>query len=122
MSISSIFSQQKGEAKVIKLEKGAEKQEFEISALNYEVNRHFFLSKYFRDTYEDALKNLPSVNSSISIRKIEVWVTNKSSRFDQARNIVAFVDLGKIRKIFLIRYSMEITVILPMRLIICIPR
>ncbi len=98
LSISSIFSQQKGEAKVIKLEKGAEKQEFEISALNYEVNRHFFLSKYFRDTYEDALKNLPSVNSSISIRKIEVWVTNKSSRFDQARNIVAFVDLGENQK------------------------
>jgi len=95
LSISSIFSQQKGEAKVIQLEKGAEKQEFEVSALNYEANRHFFLSKYFRDTYEDALKSLPVVNSGISIRKIEVWVTNKSARFEQARNIVAFVDLGE---------------------------
>ena len=95
LSVSAIFSQQKGESKVIQLEKGAEKQEFEISALNYETNRHFFLSKYFRDTYEDALRSLPAVNSSISIRKIEVWITNKSSRFDQARNIVAFVDLGE---------------------------
>ncbi|MDE5610546.1 MAG: cell surface protein SprA, partial [Odoribacter sp.] len=35
LSVSGIFSQQKGESKVIQLEKGAEKQEFEISALNY---------------------------------------------------------------------------------------
>lgn len=95
LSVSGIFSQQKGESKVIQLEKGAEKQEFELSALNYEANKHFFLSKYFRDTYDAALKNLPVVNSGISITRIEVWVTNKSSRFDQARNIVAFVDLGE---------------------------
>lgn len=95
LSVSGIFSQQKGESKVIQLEKGSEKQEFEVSALNYEVNRHFFLSKYFRDTYEEALKNLPVVNSGISISKIEVWVTNKNARFDRARNIVAFTDLGE---------------------------
>lgn len=95
LSVSGIFSQQKGEAKVIQLDNGAEKQEFELSALNYEANKHFFLSKYFRDTYDAALKNLPVVNSGISITKVEVWVTNKSSRFDQARNIVAFVDLGE---------------------------
>lgn len=98
LSMASIFSQQKGEAKVIQLEKGAQKQEFELSAQNYEANRHFFLSRYFRDTYEAALQNLPVINSGISITKIEVWVTNKSSRFDRARNIVAFVDLGESQK------------------------
>lgn len=98
LSVSGIFSQQKGESRVIQLENGAEKQEFEVSALNYEVNRHFFLSKYFRDTYENAMKSLPVVNSGISITKIEVWVTNKNARFDKARNIVAFVDLGESQK------------------------
>lgn len=98
LSVSGIFSQQKGESKVVQLEKGAQKQEFEVSALNYEVNKHFFLSKYFRDTYDAALKNLPVINSGIAINKIEVWVTNKSSRFDQARNIVGFVDLGESQK------------------------
>ena len=34
LSMASIFSQQKGEAKVIQLEKGAQKQEFELSAQN----------------------------------------------------------------------------------------
>lgn len=97
LSVSGIFSQQKGESKVVNLEKGAQKQEFEISALDYEVNKHFFLSKYFRDQYDAALRNLPVVNSGVTITKVEVWVTNKSSRFDKARNIVAFVDLGENR-------------------------
>lgn len=26
---------------------------------------------------------------------MEVWVTNKSGRYDQARNVVAFTDLGE---------------------------
>lgn len=95
LSVASIFSQQKGEANVVKLENGGQKQEFEISAQAYEANRHFFLSKYFRETYDAALRNLPVVNSGVTITKIEVWVTNKSSRFEQARNIVAFVDLGE---------------------------
>ncbi len=94
LSVSSIFSQQKGESNVIYLEKGAQKKEFELSAHNYEANRHFFLSKYFRDTYDATLQNWP-VSSGIIITKIEVWVTNKSSRFEQARNVVGFVDLGE---------------------------
>ena len=93
--MSSIFSQQKGESKVIQLEKGAEKQDFEVSALRYEANKHFFLSRFFRDQYDAALQNLPVVNSGVVITKIEVWVTNKSSRFDRARNIVAFTGLAE---------------------------
>lgn len=95
LSVSGIFSQQKGEAKVVQLEKGAQKQEFEVSAHNYEANKHFFLARYFRDNYNAALQHLPVVNSGVNITKIEVWVTNKSSRFDQARNIVAFTGLGE---------------------------
>lgn len=95
LSISSIFTQQKSESSTVQLEKGAQKQEFEISAHSYEANKHFFLSKYFRDRYDAALAKLPVINSGVSITKIEVWVTNKSARFEQARNIVAFVDLAE---------------------------
>lgn len=95
LTVSGIFSQQKGEAKVIQLDKGAEKQEFEISAQNYESNKHFFLADYFRKNYDAALQNLPVINSGVSITKIEVWVTNKTSRFEQARNIVAFTGLAE---------------------------
>lgn len=95
LSVIGVFSQQKGESNTVQLDKGAQKQEFEVSALDYEANRHFFLSRYFRDTYDAALKNLPIVNSGVTITKIEVWVTNKNSRFEQARNVVAFVGLGE---------------------------
>ena len=42
LSVSSIFTQQKSESKVVQLDKGAEKQEFELSAHAYEANKHFF--------------------------------------------------------------------------------
>lgn len=95
LTVSALFSQQKSESNVVQLEKGGQKQDYELSALDYEANKHYFLSKYFRDNYDAALANLPVVNSGVTINKIEVWITNKNSRFEQARNIVGFVDLAE---------------------------
>lgn len=95
LSVASVFSQQKGETKVVNMENGAQKSEFEISADKYEANRHFFLSKYFYDNYDQAMAKLPVVSSSVSINKIEVWITNKNSNFEDSRNFVGFVDLGE---------------------------
>ena len=95
LNLTTIFSQSKGETKVIESEGGAQKKTFEIAASDYDANRHFFLAQYFRDHYDAALKNLPIVSSSITINKIEVWVTNKSSNFTSSRNILAFMDLGE---------------------------
>lgn len=95
LNLTTIFSQNKGETKVIDSEGGAQKKSFEISAADYDANRHFFLAQYFREHYNEALENLPIVRSSITINKIEVWVTNKSSNFTNSRNILAFMDLGE---------------------------
>jgi cell surface protein SprA len=97
LTVTTVLSQQKGESSVIDVKGGAQLTDFEVYADEYEANRHFFLSQYFRDTYDDALKNLPVVSSGINIERIEVWVTNKSSRFEEAsnRNIVAFMDLAE---------------------------
>ncbi len=95
LNLTTIFSQNKGETKVIDSQGGAQKKTFEIPASNYDANRHFFLAQYFRDHYNEALKNLPVVKSNVTINKIEVWVTNKSSNFTQSRNILAFMDLGE---------------------------
>ncbi len=95
LNLTTIFSQNKGETKVVETEGGAQKTTFQIDASDYDANRHFFLSQYFRDHYDEALKNLPIVQSSITINKIEVWVTNKSSNFDESRNILALMDLGE---------------------------
>ncbi|HBE39903.1 MAG TPA: cell surface protein SprA, partial [Bacteroidales bacterium] len=97
LTVTTVLSQQKGESSVIQVEGGAQQTPFEIFVDNYEANRHFFLSQYFRDIYDDALKTLPVVSSGINIERIEVWITNKTSRFEEGsnRNIVAFMDLAE---------------------------
>lgn len=95
LNITTLFSQQKGETSVINLEKGAQQKEFELYASKYDANRHFFLSNYFVDKFETSLSQLPLVNSDIKITKLEVWVTNKNSKFDKARNILALTNLGE---------------------------
>ncbi len=95
LSVTSIFSQQKGESSVIEIEGGAQVSNFELSAGEYEANRHFFLSNYFRDTYNEALAALPIIRSGISITKVEVWITNKAGSFEESRNMLAMTDLGE---------------------------
>ena len=97
LTVTTVLSQQKGQSSVIDVKGGAQLSEFEVYADEYEANRHFFLSQYFRDVYDHALQNMPVVSSGINIERIEVWVTNKTSRFEEAsnRNIVAFMDLAE---------------------------
>lgn len=68
---------------------------FELTIDQYDENRHFFLSHYFRDRYDEAVKNLNTISSPVTISKVEVWVTNKRATYDQARNVVAFADLAE---------------------------
>ena len=95
LTVTSVFSQQKGESSVIEVRGGAQTQDFDVYADDYDANRHFFLSQYFRDTYEASLRNLPVISSGININRVEVWVTNKTNNFENSRNIVAFIDLAE---------------------------
>ena len=95
LTVSTVFSQKKGESNSITVQNGATAQEFEIDVTDYEKNKHFFLSQRFKDMYDQALRHLPTINSGISISKLEVWVTNKSGNYTDARNVVAFADLAE---------------------------
>lgn len=92
---STVFSQQKGERKEIQVEGGAQTQLFDIRADNYEANKHYFLSGWFRDQYDGALESLPVVNSGVNITRIEVWVVNTQANTQDVRNVIAFTDLGE---------------------------
>ena len=83
-TVTAIASYQESETQNIAVRGGALTQEFELEALDYEENRHFFLSQYFRDHYEEALAQLPTVTSDINITKIEVYVTNTNSNYETA--------------------------------------
>ena len=94
-TVTSVISYQESETQNITVSGGSLSNEYEIECLDYEENRHFFLSQYFRENYERALADLPLVTSDININKIEVWVTNTTSNYENCRNIVAFTDLGE---------------------------
>ncbi len=95
LTMTSIFSQKKGETSTITVEGGAQLQQFKLDADEYEANKHFFLAHYFKENYDKALSTLPIINSGITITRLEVWVTNTSGNFENSRNIIAFPDLGE---------------------------
>lgn len=94
-TVTTVVSQEKGQKKEINIENGAQTTPYEINADNYEANKHFFLSQYFKDRYDSALKSLPVISSGANITKLEIWITNTSSNINDTRNIVALTDLGE---------------------------
>ena len=95
LTITSVASQLQGNKSSIRLEGGAQKKEFEIEALDYDYNKHFFLGHYFREHYEEAVKNLPALMSKINITRIEVWVTNTNRQPTNNREVITLMDLGE---------------------------
>ncbi|HLG04349.1 MAG TPA: cell surface protein SprA, partial [Bacteroidia bacterium] len=95
LMLTGIVSQEKGKKSEINVTGGAQVTNFEVSASNYEANKHYFLSQYFFGNYDVALANFPVINSGVQIQRIEVWVTNRTGAVDNTRNIVAFSDLGE---------------------------
>ncbi|WP_408024543.1 T9SS outer membrane translocon Sov/SprA [Tenacibaculum sediminilitoris] len=93
--ITTAFSQQNSQSKTVVAEGGATIEPFELRASDYDNDRHFFLSQYFRENYKEALENYPLINSPINITRVEVWVTNRNQNVSDYRSIVAFADLGE---------------------------
>ncbi|GAA3556763.1 cell surface protein SprA [Snuella lapsa] len=95
-TVTGVFSEQKSQANRVVAQGGGTLEEFERFIRDYDENRHFFLAQYFRDTYDKALENYPFIDTKgLQITRLEVWVTNRSNRTDNVRNIVAFQDLGE---------------------------
>ncbi|MDR3137715.1 MAG: cell surface protein SprA [Tannerellaceae bacterium] len=95
LRVNTLFAQQESESMTVSSRGGVQTKPFEIKADQYDENRHFFLAHYFYDTYDQSMAYLPSIASKVNITRIEVWITNKRSNYDQARNIIAFADLGE---------------------------
>ena len=95
LNVTSVFSQQRSQSKSITITNGAQQGDFSFQAGDYEANRHYFLSQYFRDNYNKALANIPIISSNINITRIEVWVTNRNNSTTGSRDVLAFMDLGE---------------------------
>lgn len=95
-TVTGVFSEQKSQASTVVAQGGGTLQEFELFIRDYDENRHFFLAQYFRNTYDKSLATYPYFNNGgLQITRLEVWVTNRSNRTDNIRNVVAFQDLGE---------------------------
>ena len=95
LKLQMVASQKKSADKSVSSRGGAQFTPFEINVANYEENRHFFLSQYFRQTYDDNMKSLPNLTSGVKINRVEIWVTNNSGVTTNTRNIIALTDLGE---------------------------
>ena len=95
LNVTTVFSKQNGQTQVIEVKGGAQTKDFSVTADKYDANKHFFLSQYFRNNYNKNLENIQVPNSGIVITKIEVWITNRTQSYENARDVVGFIDLGE---------------------------
>ena len=95
LKLQTVFSQKKSTTTSVSSKGGVQLTPFEFNIADYEENRHFFLAKYFREHYDDAMQKLPNLMTGIQITRVEIWVTNKTGTTANTRNIIALTDLGE---------------------------
>lgn len=99
LKLQMVASQKKSASKSVSTMGGVQLTPFELNVADYEENRHFFLSQYFRNHYDAWMQKLPNLTTGITINRVEVWVTNKTGNTTNTRNIVALTDLGENQKL-----------------------
>ncbi len=94
-TVTAVFADQKSQQNTVVAQGGGTVNEYSLTALDYDEDKHFFLSQYFRDNYDKALEKYPYIQSQVQITRLEVWVTNRSQQTLNVRNVVAIQDLGE---------------------------
>ncbi|MBO0331416.1 T9SS outer membrane translocon Sov/SprA [[Muricauda] lutisoli] len=94
-TVTAVFSEQRSQNNTVVAQGGGTVNEFSLTALDYDEDRHFFLAHYFRDNYDRALEFYPFIQTKVQITRLEVWVTNRNQQTQNVRNVVAIQDLGE---------------------------
>lgn len=95
LNFTGVVSQQKSRQREFTISNGTRETDFTIELGDYEANQHFFLAQYFRDNFNNTLAHAPIINSPVNITQIEVWINNRSNSYENARDILALMDLGE---------------------------
>ena len=95
LTLQTVVSQKTSNTSTVSSKGGTQLTTYEIEITDYDENKHFFLAHYFRDNYDRSMSQLPTILSGVTINRIEVWITNKTSDYNNPRNIVAFTDIGE---------------------------
>lgn len=96
LRLTAIASQQRSQQETQTIQNGATVQEFELQPDDYDENRHFFISHYHRDIFEDALSNLPYINNSLRVTNMEVWISDDRLDYQQNQTMIcAIADIAE---------------------------
>jgi cell surface protein SprA len=93
--ITTVLANQQSQRQTQNLQGGTTAQSFSLKSDEYDENRHFLMSQYFRGSYNNAMKQLPVVNSRVQVMRLEVWVTNRNGTTTDTRDVVGLMDLGE---------------------------
>lgn len=97
--LTTVMSQQEGQSNSLNIEGGSEETEFDLRPTDYDEATHFFLSYYFRNRFEDALRDPPNIrvaNGFERITEIELWkLMPTRPEQENVRQVVAMVDLAE---------------------------
>ena len=104
LGVTAVAATVRGTADEVRIQNGAQSRQYELKASQYEKDRHFFLSQFFRDRYDQALRNLPTIQSGVSITRVEVYVTNDNRTTENLRNVVTLMDLGEPLRLYQQKY------------------
>ncbi len=95
LDVGMLISQQRSISRRLQSQGNNEIRSFEMSASDYDEGRHFFLGDFFRSRYDVVQSKRPEQDNSVHITRLEVWITNKRNKYEEARNFAAFADLGE---------------------------
>jgi cell surface protein SprA len=96
LSITAVIANETSQKQSVNSAGGAAVTNFQFKADDYDENRHFLLSQYFKNNFNNAMSRLPAVLSQAQILRIEVWVTNRNGADTSSRQIVGLMDLGEV--------------------------
>ncbi len=104
LGVTAVAATVRGTADEVRIQNGAQSRQYEIKVSQYEKDRHFFLSQFFRDRYDQALRNLPTIQSGVTINRLEVYVTNDNRTTENLRNVVTLMDVAEPLRLYQDKY------------------
>lgn len=96
LQLRFLTSIQRDNVRRMTIRRGKQVYPFDLKSSDYEVNKHFFLSEFFAQKYDKALRQLPLVESDIKILRVSVWIESAGTADNggRAHRVAAYRSLS----------------------------
>jgi cell surface protein SprA len=97
LTLTTIASQKKGQIRTFDVSGGSQSQPFDRRATDYVRDQHFFVDTLYIPLFDDYYSNIPpKADLRHQIRDIEVWVSRIGNEDPNERDVVAFIEQGRV--------------------------